>query len=87
MEDSEEHYRGETMSGDTRGELQKDKDIKSERIYGMKIEENKGQWRQARSLWPVVNPCFTDLAVTWLLRPAYCQNQASSLLPVPSIFI
>lgn len=90
MEDSEEHYRGEKMRGDTRGEMRKDKDIKSERIYEMRIEENKGQWRWERrreSLWPVVNPCFTDLAVTWLLRPAYCQTQASSLFPTPSIFI
>ena len=43
MEDrqSEEHYRG-----DTRGEMRRDKDIKWEKIYEMKIEENKGQWRQ-----------------------------------------
>lgn len=40
---SEEHYRGEKMRGDTRGEMRKDKDIKSERIYEMRIEENKGQ--------------------------------------------
>lgn len=33
----------------------------------------------------VVNPYFTDLAVTWLQRLAYCQ--ASCLLFIPSIFI
>lgn len=78
MEDRQ-HYRG-----DTRGEMRKDKDIKWEKIYEMRIEENKGQWRQEsrrESLWPVVNPCFTDLAVTWLLRPAYCQTQAGLQSP------
>ena len=33
VEDSEEHYRGEKMRGDTRGEMRKDKDIKSRREY------------------------------------------------------
>lgn len=33
------------MRGDTRGEIRKDKDIKSERIYEMRREERKEQWR------------------------------------------
>lgn len=90
--DSEERYRGEKMRGDTSRGARKDKDINSERIYEMR-EENKGQRRLGgkeggrESLWPVVNPCFTDLAVTWLLREAHCQTRASALLSVPSVFI
>lgn len=74
----------EKMRGDTTREMRKDKDIKRERIYEMRTEEKQ---TGEESLWPVVNPCFTDLAVTWQLRPAYCQDQASSLLFLPSIFI
>lgn len=35
-----------------------------------------------REYVPIVNPCFTDLAVTWQLRPARCQDQVSRLLPL-----
>ncbi|TNN75380.1 hypothetical protein EYF80_014427 [Liparis tanakae] len=45
---SEEHYRGENKKGDTGGEMRKDEDIKCGRIYEMRVEENKGQWRQER---------------------------------------
>lgn len=58
-------------------------------VYKMGIEEVKqmGDTKREESFWPVVNSCFTDPAVTWRLRPANCQNQASSILPLPSVFI
>ncbi len=49
VEDSEEHCRGEKMRGDTRGEPRRDKDIKPERTYEMRVEEKKGQWRQPQN--------------------------------------
>lgn len=64
--------------------MRKYKDIKLERMYQRRI---KDEGDRKERMWPVVNPCFTDLAVTWQLRPAYCQDQAFSLLPIPSIFI
>lgn len=63
--------------------MRKDKDIKLERTYQRRI---KDEGDKKKSMWSVVNPCFTDLAVTWQLRPAYCQDQASRLLLTPPNF-
>lgn len=58
------------MRGDTRGEIRKDKDIKSERIYEKRIQKSKEQWRQemrrererACTLW------FIPVLLIWQLH-------------------
>lgn len=67
---SEEHCRGEKMRGDTRGEIRKDKDIKSERIYEMRREESKEQWRQEmrRERGRVCALWFIPVLLIWQLH-------------------
>lgn len=69
---SEEHCRGEKMSGDTRGEIRKDEDIKTDRIYKMRMKEIG---EKIESMWSVVE-----------LRLVYCMTKitVSSLYPQSS---